>query len=403
MIAVVLAAMATTLDVGTVVYINYVGNNEWHERVILGHIDTTSYMVVTPDFDIFAEDIQLDAFIESFRLAGAGGTLPIGIPAADVYGFDPLSPAQRQELLAEGKRLTIQEQVRRGVAVGGVGVGVGLPAALVMTFAAATTAAAGTPILAGAAGGWYVDEPCEEAEVGDEYTLPAGAPNVNGRALVGIGLDTVVLRQMRGGTNVGTYVRARLALLSNDPRVISPLEGRRRTFTEAVHTMEAEARVTGAPQPIQGPATAEEWLGTVAAQGHVSLLSRHHKWISESGIKHTDRLVYEHEVISRTLDVAMVWDGVNIKNTWFAELLLRRLQLLEHAVSEDPHNPSYEGAMHFMGATETAGAYVAPALQTFVATELGKQTAILKEKRKSREAKAARAKQKGDGKGAKPT
>ena len=52
-----------------------------------------------------------------------------------------------------------------------------------------------------------------------------------------------------------------------------------------------------------------------------------------------------------------------------------------------------------MGSVESAGGYVAPALQTFVASELGKQTAILKEKRKSREAKAARVKAKGGGKG----
>ena len=95
----------------------------------------------------------------------------------------------------------------------------------------------------------------------------------------------------------------------------------------------------------------------------------------------------------------MVWDGVNMKNTRFAELLLRCMQLLERAVSEDPHNPSYEGAQHFMGSNEVGGACVAPSLQNFVATELGKQTAILKEKRKSREAKAARTKAKGEGKG----
>ena len=163
--------------------------------------------------------------------------------------------------------------------------------------------------------------------------------------------------------------------------------------------MEVEKRPAGSAQPLQGPPTAAEWLEAVAAQGHVSLLSRHHKWISESGIKHTDRLVYEHEVLSRTIDVGMVWDGVNMKNTWFAELLLRRMQLLEHAVGEDPHNPSYKEAQHFMGSNEVGGAYVAPSLQNFVATELGKQTAILKEKRKSREAKVARTKAKGEGKG----
>ena len=89
------------------------------------------------------------------------------------------------------------------------------------------------------------------------------------------------------------------------------------------------------------------------------------------------------------------------KHTWSVrEMLLRQLQLLEHTVSEDIANPSYEGSSHFMGSYDTsAGGYVAPSLQTFVASELGKHTAIRKEKRKAREAKLAKAKSKGQGKG----
>ena len=90
-----------TLEVGTVVYLNYGGNpNEWHERVILGHVDTNAYMVVTPTFDSFAEHIQLDAHVASFRIAGSGGALPIGIDPNEVFGFDPLSAAQRNGLFA---------------------------------------------------------------------------------------------------------------------------------------------------------------------------------------------------------------------------------------------------------------------------------------------------------------
>ena len=138
-----------TLEVGTVVYLNYVGNpNEWHERVILGHVDTNAYMVVTPTFDFFAEDIPLDAHVASFRIAGSGGALPLGIDPNEVFGFDPLSAAQRQGLFKEGRRLTAQEQIRRGVAVGAAGGAAGMRAAVVMTFAAATAAAVGTPVLA---------------------------------------------------------------------------------------------------------------------------------------------------------------------------------------------------------------------------------------------------------------
>ena len=128
--------------------------------------------------------------------------------------------------------------------------------------------------------------------------------------------------------------------------------------------------------------------------------SRHNKWVAECGIKHTDRLCYEHEVLSKAIDVSMVWDSSNVMNLWAFELLLRRVQLLEFAVSEDPQNPSYDGANHFMGSYDSAGGgYIAPSLQTYVAAELGKSTAILKEKRKARESKLARGRGKGDGKG----
>ena len=69
------------------------------------------------------------------------------------------------------------------------------------------------------------------------------------------------------------------------------------------------------------------------------------------------------------------------------EFLVRRLQLGESAVLENPDNPSFEGARFFLGVPEhRAGALVAPSLQSYVASEFGKEAAILKEKRKAREA-----------------
>ena len=74
------------------------------------------------------------------------------------------------------------------------------------------------------------------------------------------------------------------------------------------------------------------------------------------------------------------------------------MQLLEHVVAEDPANVSYEGATHFMGSYDSSAGFVAPALQSFVAIELGNQSAILKGKRKGGEAKNARHITKGKGK-----
>ena len=392
------------VPVGRAAYVNYHGApDEWHERIIVGHVQDNSYVVVTPDFDIYVEDLQSDVNNAAVRFCMADNQLPHGIDPNEVYGFAAITPAQRTRLLEEGALLTKQEKRRRGIGAGGAAAAVAV-AAPVQTLAAATAglAVGFTSVLAGAAGAWIADEPGVGYEVGDEFTLPAGAAVAGDRALVNIGGDTVVLKSLVAGANITEYVKTRRELLSEDDRTLAPLAGRKRTMAESVHEMIEVPTPANGPQPIQGPRTAAEWLRTAVAQGHTSLTSRHNKWVAECGIKHSDRLCYEHEVLSKAIDVSMTWDNANVMNLWAFELLLRRVQLLEFAVSEDPANPSYDGANHFMGSYDSSGGgYIAPSLQTYVAAELGKTTAILKEKRKAREAKVARGKggNKGDGKG----
>ena len=59
------------------------------------------------------------------------------------------------------------------------------------------------------------------------------------------------------------------------------------------------------------------------------------------------------------------------------EFLVSRPQLGESAVLENPDNPSFEGARFFLGVPK----------RSYVANEFGKEAAILKEKRKAREAR----------------
>ena len=87
--------------------------------------------------------------------------------------------------------------------------------------------------------------------------------------------------------------------------------------------------------------------------------------------------------------MAVTVDGIDPKQPEAMELALRRIQLMEEAVAENPASPSFEGASHYMGTGERkGGALVAPALRSHVASELGKEAAILKEKRKAREARS---------------
>ena len=126
-------------------------------------------------------------------------------------------------------------------------------------------------------------------------------------------------------------------------------------------------------------------------------MTRHQRWVGESGVSASDRNIHEHEVLSLILHHGCCWDGLNAPNIAALETAARRLQLIEEAVAENPSQPSWEGSQHYMGRDERrGGALMAPSLRTFVAGELGKEAAVQKRKRKARE---ARGPLKGRGKG----
>ena len=113
----------------------------------------------------------------------------------------------------------------------------------------------------------------------------------------------------------------------------------------------------------------------------------------ESRIDLNNRSRHEHRVLSKRLDLAFAHDGLNTQRLSCCEYLNRRRQLIEEAHREDPSRPNFEGAHIFMGEDEeVSGAYMAGALRAHVAAEMGKEAAILKERRKAREAKDAAAK-----------
>ena len=145
--------------------------------------------------------------------------------------------------------------------------------------------------------------------------------------------------------------------------------------------------------PLAGPRVAH-WSLAAMASSTAGPMARHHRWVQEARIPSSDRSIYEHEVISRFIEFALCYDGLALDNLACAELLLRRMQLIEHSHLDDPNSPNWEGARHFMGTGERrGGAIVAPALEQFVAENLRGEAAIAKERRKARESRTFQAPQ----------
>jgi hypothetical protein len=387
----------------------------WHERIALAQVQGSEWVVCSPDFELFVEQLdRTNPDLDGFRLAPLAGGLPLGVAAGDVYGFGAVTAAELLQLIEEGGELAIQERLVRGLApVGplvpaapGPGGAAAVPVAPVAPAAPpglpAPAALGGALLLGGGAGGggvsrldrisglagsWVLDEPTADFDIGDEFTLPAGALVSGSRALALVGTDVTVFKYLVPGANISEYARLRRAFLCDDPRIL-PQVPAPRSFAEAVKEMIGGRRSVLPPSTLTGPETSEWFLDEVVKGSGGGMISRHHRWRAESGVGQHDRIVYEHEVLSRALELGVVIDGYNLKASVMGEFLLRRLQLQEEAVAESPANPSYEGSQHYLGVSDRkGGALVAPSLRAHVAAELGKEAAILKEKRKARESK----------------
>lgn len=97
--------------------IKYAGYDEWHARILLSEISPSLWIVLTPDADIYPEDLgATNRDTEQWRRRIVGRPLPYGISSDDVYDFHPRPAAgDLDQLCAEGE---IRAAVVRGTTLG---------------------------------------------------------------------------------------------------------------------------------------------------------------------------------------------------------------------------------------------------------------------------------------------
>ena len=435
--------------VGDVVLLRYAvaGPAVYHERILLcvHDVPTSSYGIVSPDFDVYCEEIRgANTDLHSLYMCDGLGGVPAGVPANKIYGFaapyptvDELAAFVRDACLQAGcvvppapcpvcvtggallhpviavpggamvPAAVPGAVVPPGVGPGGAAIAAAMPGPMVPVIpigiipAGAPLAMLRNPlvpaVLVPAPGGWYLDEPLAMYDVGVMVQIPAGAPMLQTRALVMIGNEEAVVKFLSAGVNLQEYIDARTAFLNTDRRIQPcPAYADGALFTNLVQSM--VSKPGGLPNPLIGPDTKDWMIDSVATSSASSFVARFHRWRHESGVKPTLPLIYELEVAAQALDSMVMIDRLNIRNLVGADVLLRRIQLIEHAVLECPEAPSFEGARHFMGFGERrGGALIAPTLTAYVAGETGKEVAIIKEKRKAKEAIEAQRVAKGKG------
>ena len=398
----------------------------YHERLVMmeSKSDPGCYAAMTPDRDVYVEDYSKhNANVKKVVPISGMGVIPRGVSAKKIYGFadkipteeeleqgmrvaaalcgaavpavafwrkqaEPLVPARADDRPASPALPLGDEQ--RDFTPGPIQVAeprVTFDRGEVRAFKDAATPGAR---YAGAGGVYLLTEPTLSFEIGDAFKPPLNAPTIagSGKFFVEIEGEGVVLQYLAEGSDITEYISARKSFLNVDRRTIAcPTEDDGRSVANLIGDMRVAKGGLGSG--IAAESTAPWFIARVAETGS-GFLQRHHTWRHESGVSASMPLVFEHEMLSTGFDLAIGVDRLNIKNLACFEWFIRRMQLHEHAVLENPLAPSYEGARHFMGkGNRRGGALIAPELHAYVASELGKESAILREKRKAREARTA--------------
>ena len=384
------------MNVGELAYVEYAGYaGVVHARLLLSHVTGGDWVILTPDRDVYVETMQADNPDFSLFIHVADGGMPPGIPPGQVYAFGAMTGREYAQFIAAGRAERDAELGRRGMAI---------PVAAI--------AAAG-PVAARAEAAdvedeeiWVLAEFVEGHKIGETVIPPIGAPTDGDRCLMRIndtqGKEHIVLagRTRRGDLDSFCDERIRLAresisahgddqVAADDVRTLSIQYGangeRSRNFRKSVEEMR-QVEFDDFPLSLR---TCQSYLKAVAEVGECCY-AQHLAWVQQSKIPEGDRAIYEDEVLSKVIDSAIRYDGLNIINLSSFELIVRRKQLLAEAHVANPGAPSYEAADFFMGQKyRPGGGIVVPSLTQQVAQAMHEESQIMKEKRKLLEAKGA--------------
>lgn len=90
-----------------------------HVRLILAHVDATNYLIITPDFEIYAEQLDRgNAELDGVRVLQFPAQSAFGIPGNQIYIFRIWpTPAELATLIAEGAQLASAERVAQELPV----------------------------------------------------------------------------------------------------------------------------------------------------------------------------------------------------------------------------------------------------------------------------------------------
>ena len=414
------------MQTGEIVYLRYHGDpGVIHTRLLVGQVQGDEWVIVTPDHDVYVEELARHNPDIQYMWHSPDGRLARGVPRNQVYGFAPMTAAQYAAVMRAGRAEFDAEIARRGLgavaAVGAAPMGGGGGAVEAAPVAAA--AAVAQPVAA-------VPAQPGNAAIGN---AGPGARDLTGRGLVWVaaeGTSTTVFGEVVAGVVAPAVEGAKTVHRMADGSDLFCLcisETSRQTFNgrpaacdgrilargfntvgqpeRPLSEVVAASREVEMGWKIAGPRTALWCLNYLMTEG-LGFEAHHERFRQLCRIDAGGWGVQEHFQTSMFLRQLIQVDQVDACNCYGVELMFRRVQTIEYAHSERAREIesktvggklSLEEQYTFGSLVRQAGTLmIAPSLLEHVKQEVERDAQLSKNLRKAREERDL-AKKKGGG------
>ena len=129
----------------------------------------------------------------------------------------------------------------------------------------------------------------------------------------------------------------------------------------------------------QGPPALPEWFDALSASGQ-SLIQHHEDFVKRSGITAAAVVAREHSVHTEVLRIEMTQDQLQLSRLASFEYIVRRMIMIETAVSRDARSPEWDGLDRMLSTTLTgAGAVDVTKFSPWIAGLQKDQSAVVKQ------------------------
>jgi hypothetical protein len=450
------ATLSTSGAPGRRLWVFYDGDDHWHERLLLWPGSPTAWAVLTPDNDLYVEELEGINGPRKTQMVGLDGRLPRVSSGLRVLFAAPLGDNVLNQNVVRGKAAA-QEfsddfgfpkplvteaynwsgdavdvgaiQKRRAAVPGYI-----LPRAVQLPLALGTSPVdvkgsgkGGAPVageedaqVLGPPIGrtWVTSEPSDKYALGDVVALTSSSAVCDNKGVLFYsigGMTGWVTIELIDVGDVDGYPALRRALFADQtstPRadVVAPEGGvldDMRTLPCAFDSQgdrfmewrEVASLVTEdefKDWPLEGPRTML-WLTKFWSRQGTTPRQWLSKYLSEHKYSETDRSSYELRVLAEVMEKGGSYDCLNVASLASFELIARRWQLILEAHSSNPLYPDYEGHDLYTGLERSTG--IAPQLTRHVATKMKDEAEVHKQRNKARESRGLPSGPKGSGKG----